>query len=90
MNVADSKITIGSKPYVASSKSSGDGLFCAFASGLSMGFSDYSAEEESCKILDDGIISGGQIYAFITSSKNLTDVTVLAGVRLLSLAPLLF
>lgn len=42
-----------------------------------MGYSDYN--NGSCSIPNDGTVSGGQIYAFITNSKNLTDASVLAG-----------
>lgn len=57
--------------------SGSEALYCAFASGLSMGYSDY--KNGSCTIPNDGTVSEGQIYAFITNSKNLTDDSVLAG-----------
>lgn len=56
---------------------SGDGHFCAFASGLSVGYSEY--KDGKCTIPTDGTVTNGQVYAFITNSKSLTDSTVLAG-----------
>jgi hypothetical protein len=84
--VGDNNITIGGKITITSSNSSAitgqNTLFCAFASGLSMGFSDYN--NGSCTIPSDGTVLHGQVYAFITNSKNLTDATVLAGMPVLN------
>lgn len=44
---------------------------------MSIAYAEY--KDGGCTIPKDGSVSDGQVYAFVTNAKSLTDSTVLAG-----------